>query len=79
MGGGAQPRILLPITGHSPHSASNELLWTVVLAEGPQGEPAEEVPVNRILPHPKVRGRPRPEQLGTAPRTPIPDFALSPL
>uniref|UniRef100_A0A286XGW1 Serine protease 56 n=1 Tax=Cavia porcellus TaxID=10141 RepID=A0A286XGW1_CAVPO len=33
--------------------ASNELLWTVVLAEGPQGEPAEEVPVNRILPHPK--------------------------
>ncbi|XP_020028399.2 serine protease 56 isoform X3 [Castor canadensis] len=33
--------------------ASNELLWTVMLAEGPQGEPGEEVPVNRILPHPK--------------------------
>lgn len=36
-------------------SASNELLWTVTLAEGPQGEQAEEVQVNRILPHPKVR------------------------
>ncbi|XP_021102746.1 serine protease 56 isoform X1 [Heterocephalus glaber] len=45
--------VLLPITGHSPRSASNELLWTVLLAEGPQGEPAEEVQVNRILPHPK--------------------------
>ncbi|XP_023578043.1 serine protease 56 [Octodon degus] len=33
--------------------ASNELLWTVVLAEGPQGEQVEEVPVNRILLHPK--------------------------
>ncbi|XP_047401408.1 serine protease 56 isoform X2 [Sciurus carolinensis] len=33
--------------------ASNELLWTVMLAEGPRGEQAEEVPVNRILPHPK--------------------------
>ncbi|XP_012877552.1 PREDICTED: serine protease 56 [Dipodomys ordii] len=33
--------------------ASNELLWTVALAEGPRGEQAEEVPVNRILPHPK--------------------------
>ncbi|XP_077874364.1 serine protease 56 isoform X6 [Ictidomys tridecemlineatus] len=33
--------------------ASNELLWTVVLAEGPGGEQAQEVPVNRILPHPK--------------------------
>lgn len=38
-------------------SAQNELLWTVTLAEGPQGEQAEEVPVNRILPHPKVRGQ----------------------
>jgi hypothetical protein len=28
-----------------------------MLAEGPQGEPGEEVPVNRILPHPKVRGQ----------------------
>ncbi|KAF7464504.1 serine protease 56 [Marmota monax] len=34
-------------------SASNELLWTVMLAEGPRGEQAQEVPVNRILPHPK--------------------------
>ncbi|XP_040609047.1 serine protease 56 isoform X4 [Mesocricetus auratus] len=34
-------------------SASNELLWTVTLAEGPQGEQEEEVQVNRILPHPK--------------------------
>ncbi|KAL1771115.1 serine protease 56 isoform X2 [Sigmodon hispidus] len=34
-------------------SASNELLWTVTLAEGSQGEQAEEVQVNRILPHPK--------------------------
>uniref|UniRef100_A0A2K5V228 Serine protease 56 n=1 Tax=Macaca fascicularis TaxID=9541 RepID=A0A2K5V228_MACFA len=33
--------------------APNELLWTVTLAEGPRGEQAEEVPVNRILPHPK--------------------------
>lgn len=46
------------ITRRSPRSASNELLWTVTLAEGPRGEPAEEVPVNRILPHPKVRGQP---------------------
>ncbi|KAM6152770.1 serine protease 56 [Erethizon dorsatum] len=38
---------------HCFSGASNELLWTVVLAEGPRGEPAEEVPVNRILPHPK--------------------------
>lgn len=28
------------------------------LAEGPRGEQAEQVPVNRILPHPKVRGQP---------------------
>ncbi|XP_013375452.1 PREDICTED: serine protease 56 [Chinchilla lanigera] len=38
---------------HCFAGASNELLWTVVLAEGPRGEPAEEVPVNRILSHPK--------------------------
>ncbi|XP_004868188.1 serine protease 56 isoform X2 [Heterocephalus glaber] len=38
---------------HCFSGASNELLWTVLLAEGPQGEPAEEVQVNRILPHPK--------------------------
>ncbi|XP_059251466.1 serine protease 56 [Mustela nigripes] len=38
-------------------SAQNELLWTVTLAEGPQGEQAEEVPVNRILPHPKFDPR----------------------
>ncbi|XP_004389567.2 serine protease 56 [Trichechus manatus latirostris] len=34
-------------------SAQNELLWTVTLAEGSRGEQAEEVQVNRILPHPK--------------------------
>uniref|UniRef100_A0A8C6R0I1 Serine protease 56 n=1 Tax=Nannospalax galili TaxID=1026970 RepID=A0A8C6R0I1_NANGA len=33
---------------------SNELLWTVTLAEGSQRDQAEEVPVNRILPHPKT-------------------------
>ncbi|XP_059134247.1 serine protease 56 [Peromyscus eremicus] len=38
---------------HCFSGASNELLWTVTLAEGPQGEQAEEVQVNRILPHPK--------------------------
>ncbi|KAM5228690.1 LOW QUALITY PROTEIN: serine protease 56 [Ctenodactylus gundi] len=38
---------------HCFAGASNELLWTVVLAEGAHGEQAEEVPVNRILPHPK--------------------------
>uniref|UniRef100_G1RVT2 Serine protease 56 n=1 Tax=Nomascus leucogenys TaxID=61853 RepID=G1RVT2_NOMLE len=37
--------------------APNELLWTVTLAEGPRGEQAEEVPVNRILPHPKFDPR----------------------
>lgn len=54
--GGLMPPLSLIL---SPHyllcSASNELLWTVMLAEGPQGEQAEEVQVNRILPHPKVR------------------------
>lgn len=43
------------VTHYLRCSASNELLWTVMLAEGPQGEQAEEVQVNRILPHPKVR------------------------
>ncbi|KAK2500915.1 hypothetical protein MC885_018127 [Smutsia gigantea] len=38
---------------HCFAGAQNELLWTVTLAEGPQGEQAEEVPVNRVLPHPK--------------------------
>lgn len=38
---------------HCFSGASNELLWTVTLAEGPQGEQEEEVQVNRILPHPK--------------------------
>ncbi|XP_062058456.1 serine protease 56 [Lepus europaeus] len=38
---------------HCFAGAQNELLWTVTLAEGPRGEQAEEVPVNRILPHPK--------------------------
>ncbi|XP_057157526.1 serine protease 56 isoform X1 [Pan paniscus] len=37
--------------------APNELLWTVTLAEGSRGEQAEEVPVNRILPHPKFDPR----------------------
>ncbi|XP_021500295.2 serine protease 56 [Meriones unguiculatus] len=38
---------------HCFAGASNELLWTVVLADGPPGEQAMEVQVNRILPHPK--------------------------
>ncbi|KAM4836546.1 serine protease 56 [Thomomys bottae] len=33
--------------------ASNELLWTVALAQGTGEEQAEEVRVNRILPHPQ--------------------------
>lgn len=49
------PLSLMRVTHYLRHSASNELLWTVMLAEGPQGEQAEEVQVNRILPHPKVR------------------------
>ncbi|XP_006750050.1 serine protease 56 [Leptonychotes weddellii] len=42
---------------HCFAGAPNELLWTVMLAEGPRGEQAEEVPVNRILPHPKFDPR----------------------
>ncbi|XP_037706052.1 serine protease 56 [Choloepus didactylus] len=42
---------------HCFAGARNELLWTVTLAEGPRGEQAEEVPVNRILPHPKFDPR----------------------
>uniref|UniRef100_A0A8D0WXZ8 Serine protease 56 n=1 Tax=Sus scrofa TaxID=9823 RepID=A0A8D0WXZ8_PIG len=42
---------------HCFAGAQNELLWTVTLAEGPRGEKAEEVPVNRILPHPKFDPR----------------------
>ncbi|XP_031308273.2 serine protease 56 [Camelus dromedarius] len=42
---------------HCFAGAPNELLWTVTLAEGPRGEQAEEVPVNRILPHPKFDPR----------------------
>ncbi|XP_058557108.1 serine protease 56 isoform X4 [Neofelis nebulosa] len=42
---------------HCFAGAQNELLWTVTLAEGPRGEQAEEVPVNRILPHPKFDPR----------------------
>ncbi|XP_006893598.1 PREDICTED: serine protease 56 [Elephantulus edwardii] len=38
---------------HCFEGAQNELLWTATLAEGPQGEQAEEVLVNRILLHPK--------------------------
>ncbi|XP_036919466.1 serine protease 56 [Sturnira hondurensis] len=37
--------------------APNELLWTVMLAEGPRGEQRKEVQVNRILPHPKFDPR----------------------
>uniref|UniRef100_A0A287D662 Serine protease 56 n=1 Tax=Ictidomys tridecemlineatus TaxID=43179 RepID=A0A287D662_ICTTR len=48
--------------------ASNELLWTVVLAEGPRGEQAQEVPVNRILPHPKVRDQSPSPELETGPQ-----------
>lgn len=54
---GTRCTLVLRITRRSPRSAQNELLWTVTLAEGPRGEQAEEVPVNRILPHPKVRGQ----------------------
>ncbi|CAI9165282.1 unnamed protein product [Rangifer tarandus platyrhynchus] len=42
---------------HCFAGAPNELLWTVTLAEGPRGEPAEEVQVNRIVPHPKFDPR----------------------
>ncbi|XP_008577657.1 PREDICTED: serine protease 56 [Galeopterus variegatus] len=42
---------------HCFAGAQNELLWTVTLAEGLQGDQAEEVPVNRILPHPKFDPR----------------------
>ncbi|XP_055475343.1 serine protease 56 [Psammomys obesus] len=38
---------------HCFAGASNELLWTVMLADGAPGEQAMEVQVNRILPHPK--------------------------
>ncbi|XP_058389418.1 serine protease 56 [Diceros bicornis minor] len=55
--GGPRCPVVLRITRHSPCSAPNELLWTVTLAEGPRGERAEEVPVNRILPHPKFDPR----------------------
>lgn len=60
--GGVSRGLVSPLSCASPRrssrSAPNELLWTVTLAEGPGGEQAEEVPVNRILPHPKVRGQP---------------------
>ncbi|KAM5326144.1 serine protease 56 isoform 2-T2 [Glossophaga mutica] len=42
---------------HCFAGAPNELLWTVLLAEGPRGEQREEVQVNRILPHPKFDPR----------------------
>uniref|UniRef100_A0A8C6DR09 Serine protease 56 n=1 Tax=Moschus moschiferus TaxID=68415 RepID=A0A8C6DR09_MOSMO len=42
---------------HCFAGAPNELLWTVTLAEGSPGEPAEEVQVNRIVPHPKFDPR----------------------
>ncbi|KAM7247660.1 hypothetical protein CapIbe_001613 [Capra ibex] len=42
---------------HCFAGAPNELLWTVTLAEGSEGEPAEEVQVNRIVPHPKFDPR----------------------
>lgn len=54
-GASRHPLSLMGVTHYLRCSASNELLWTVMLAEGPQGEQAEEVQVNRILPHPKVR------------------------
>ncbi|XP_060049765.1 acetylcholine receptor subunit delta isoform X4 [Erinaceus europaeus] len=38
---------------HCFAGASNELLWTVTLAAGHRGKPAEEVRVNRIVPHPE--------------------------
>ena len=63
----------------SPRSAQNELLWTVTLAEGPRGEKAEEVPVNRILPHPKVRGQPPgPQSWQRQPTPNLVDTALPP-
>ncbi|XP_066089825.1 serine protease 56 isoform X1 [Saccopteryx bilineata] len=42
---------------HCFAGAPNELLWTVTLAEGPRGKQSEELPVNRILPHPKFDPR----------------------
>ncbi|XP_075386263.1 serine protease 56 [Tenrec ecaudatus] len=42
---------------HCFESARNELRWTVTLAEGPRGQRAEEVLVNRILPHPQFDPR----------------------
>nr|KAF6353848.1 serine protease 56 [Pipistrellus kuhlii] len=42
---------------HCFAGAPNELLWTATLAEGPRGEPAEEVPVNRIVSHPEFDPR----------------------
>ncbi|XP_036110596.1 serine protease 56 [Molossus molossus] len=42
---------------HCFAGAPNELLWTVTLAEGRRGQQAAEVPVNRILPHPKFDPR----------------------
>ncbi|XP_061244476.1 serine protease 56 [Bos javanicus] len=42
---------------HCFAGAPNELLWTVTLAEGSPGEPAEEVQVNRIVAHPKFNPR----------------------
>ncbi|EAW71001.1 hCG1818432, isoform CRA_a, partial [Homo sapiens] len=63
-GGAGSPRGLrgvplsfLRLSCRSTRSAPNELLWTVTLAEGSRGEQAEEVPVNRILPHPKFDPR----------------------
>ncbi|KAM6178419.1 serine protease 56 [Rhynchocyon petersi] len=38
---------------HCFAGAQNELLWTATLAQGPRGERAEEMLVNRILIHPK--------------------------
>lgn len=60
----------IPVLRVSRRRAPNELLWTVTLAEGSEGEPAEEVQVNRIVPHPKVRGQPQALRLGNS--TPSP-------
>lgn len=56
----------IPVLRVSRRSAPNELLWTVTLAEGSPGEPAEEVQVNRIVAHPKVRGQPQALRLGNS-------------
>lgn len=75
----AAPLFLMRVTRCLRYSASNELLWTVMLAEGSQGEQAVEVQVNRILPHPKVRRHAVSSELETAHQTFFLDLLPLPL